>query len=103
MRIAVYGRRGPAVGAKDVILAIIATIGTGGGVGHAIEYAGAAIRAMSVTERLTACNMSIEVGARYCMVAPDEGDVRLAARPSVHADRPSSRRTVMSLGEPVTR
>jgi len=58
--------------AKDVILAIVARIGAGGGVGHALEYAGPAIRAMSMEERMTVCNMSIEAGARAGMVAPDE-------------------------------
>src|ERR671922_2343644 len=72
MRITVDGRLGPAVAAKDVILAIIATLGAGGGVGHALEYAGEVIRAMSVAERATVCNMSIEAGARCGMVAPDE-------------------------------
>jgi len=72
MRITVDGRLGPGVGAKDVILAIIATLGAGGGVGHALEYGGAVIRAMSIGERATVCNMSIEAGARAGMVAPDE-------------------------------
>jgi 3-isopropylmalate/(R)-2-methylmalate dehydratase large subunit len=72
MRVTVDGRLGPGVSAKDVILAIIAAIGAGGGVGHALEYAGAAIRAMSMAERMTVCNMSIEAGARAGMVAPDE-------------------------------
>ncbi|MBI4593310.1 MAG: 3-isopropylmalate dehydratase large subunit, partial [Candidatus Rokubacteria bacterium] len=72
MRITVEGRLGAGVTAKDVILTIIAKIGTGGGVGHAIEYAGSTIRAMSIEERLTVCNMSIEAGARAGMVAPDE-------------------------------
>src|SRR5207244_6413704 len=72
MRITVDGRLGRGVGAKDVILAIIATIGAAGGVGHAIEYAGEVIRAMSVDERMTVCNMSIEGGARAGMIAPDE-------------------------------
>ena len=72
MRITVDGRLGAGVGAKDVILAIIATIGAGGGVGHAIEYAGEVMRAMSVDERMTVCNMSIEAGARAGMIAPDE-------------------------------
>jgi 3-isopropylmalate/(R)-2-methylmalate dehydratase large subunit len=71
MRITVEGERPPAVTAKDVILAIIAQIGANGGTGHVIEYAGPAIRAMSVEERLTVCNMSIEAGARAGMVAPD--------------------------------
>jgi 3-isopropylmalate/(R)-2-methylmalate dehydratase large subunit len=72
MRISVEGRLGTGVSAKDVILAIIATIGAGGGVRHAIEYAGSAIRAMSMEERMTVCNMSIEAGARAGMIAPDE-------------------------------
>ena len=72
MRITVEGRLGPGVTAKDVILALIAGIGAAGGVGHAIEYAGSTIRAMSMDERMTVCNMSIEAGARTGMVAPDE-------------------------------
>jgi len=72
MRITVTGTRPLGVTAKDVILSIIARIGAGGGVGHAIEYAGPVIRAMSMDERMTVCNMSIEAGARAGMVAPDE-------------------------------
>ncbi len=72
LRITVEGRLPDGVNAKDVILAIIARIGAGGGVGHAVEYAGSAIRAMSMDERMTVCNMSIEAGARAGMVAPDE-------------------------------
>ena len=72
MRISVDGRLGPGVDAKDVILAIIAKIGAGGGVRHAIEYAGSTIRAMSMDERMTVCNMSIEAGARAGMIAPDD-------------------------------
>src|SRR5256885_8747679 len=72
LRITVEGRLPDGVNAKDVILAIIARIGAGGGVGHAIEYAGSTIRAMSMDERMTVCNMSIEAGARAGMVAPDE-------------------------------
>ena len=71
MRVTIDGRLGAGVAAKDVILAIIATIGAGGGVGHAIEYAGSAIAAMSLDERMTVSNMSIEAGARSGMVAPD--------------------------------
>jgi 3-isopropylmalate/(R)-2-methylmalate dehydratase large subunit len=72
MRITVTGTRPFGVMAKDVILAIIARIGAGGGVGHAIEYAGPVVRAMSMDERMTVCNMSIEAGARAGMIAPDE-------------------------------
>jgi 3-isopropylmalate/(R)-2-methylmalate dehydratase large subunit len=72
MRIVVDGALGPGVHAKDVILAIIAKIGTAGGVGHVIEYAGSTIRALGIEGRLTICNMSIEAGARAGMVAPDD-------------------------------
>jgi 3-isopropylmalate/(R)-2-methylmalate dehydratase large subunit len=72
LRVCVEGVRPRAVTAKDVILAVIAKIGAAGGVGHVIEYAGAAIRAMSIEERLTVCNMSIEAGARAGMIAPDD-------------------------------
>jgi 3-isopropylmalate/(R)-2-methylmalate dehydratase large subunit len=71
-RIAVDGRRAPGVTAKDVILAIIGKIGAGGATGHAIEYAGPMIAGLSIEERLTVCNMSIEAGARCGMVAPDD-------------------------------
>jgi 3-isopropylmalate/(R)-2-methylmalate dehydratase large subunit len=71
LRVTVDGRLGPGLTAKDVILAVIAHIGASGGVGHAIEYAGSTIRAMSMDERMTVCNMSIEAGARSGMVAPD--------------------------------
>ncbi len=72
MRITVDGERPAGVTAKDVILAIIAKIGANGGTGYVIEYAGSTIRAMSIEERMTVCNMSIEAGARAGMVAPDE-------------------------------
>ncbi len=72
MRISVDGVLAPGVTAKDVVLTIIATIGAAGGTGHAFEYAGSTIRAMSMAERMTVCNMSIEAGARAGMVAPDE-------------------------------
>jgi 3-isopropylmalate/(R)-2-methylmalate dehydratase large subunit len=72
MRVSVEGTRPFGIAAKDVVLALIARIGAAGGVGHAIEYAGPVIRAMSMDERMTVCNMSIEAGARIGMVAPDE-------------------------------
>ena len=72
MRVTATGTLGLAVTAKDVILAIIARIGAGGGTGHVIEYAGPAITGLSMEGRLTLCNMSIEAGARAGMVAPDE-------------------------------
>jgi 3-isopropylmalate/(R)-2-methylmalate dehydratase large subunit len=68
----ITGRRAPGVSAKDLILALIGKIGTAGASGHVIEYTGDAIRALSMEERMTVCNMSIEAGARAGMVAPDE-------------------------------
>jgi 3-isopropylmalate/(R)-2-methylmalate dehydratase large subunit len=72
MRVTVDGQLPAGVTAKDIILAIIGEIGTAGGTGHVIEYAGEAIRALSVEGRMTICNMSIEGGARAGLVAPDE-------------------------------
>ncbi len=72
MRVTVDGKLPRGVGAKDIILAIIGEIGTAGGTGRVIEYAGEAIRALSMEGRMTVCNMSIEGGARAGMVAPDE-------------------------------
>ncbi|MGV0340823.1 3-isopropylmalate dehydratase large subunit [Corynebacterium mastitidis] len=72
MAIEVSGTLQPGVTAKDLILAIIAKIGTGGGQGHIIEYRGEAIRKLSMEARMTICNMSIEAGARAGMIAPDE-------------------------------
>ncbi|MCU0760699.1 MAG: 3-isopropylmalate dehydratase large subunit [Steroidobacteraceae bacterium] len=68
----VNGRLKPGVTAKDLILAIIGKVGVAGGTGHVIEYRGEAIRAMSMEERMTVCNMTIEAGARAGMIAPDE-------------------------------
>ena len=70
--VSIDGVLGDGVSAKDGILAIIAEIGTAGATGHVIEYAGSAMRAMSIEGRLTVCNMSIEAGARAGMVAPDD-------------------------------
>jgi len=82
MRIHVSGARAPGVSAKDVVLAIIGHIGAAGATGCAIEYAGPVIAAMSIEERLTVCNMSIEAGARCGMIAPDETTFAwLRARP----------------------
>jgi len=72
MEIHVKGKLQPGVTAKDLILAIIARIGTDGATGTVIEYTGEAIRALSMEERMTVCNMSIEAGARAGMIAPDE-------------------------------
>jgi 3-isopropylmalate/(R)-2-methylmalate dehydratase large subunit len=72
MAINVEGTLKPGVTSKDIILAIIAKIGTGGGQGYIIEYRGSAIRALSMESRMTVCNMSIEAGARAGLIAPDE-------------------------------
>ena len=72
MAITVDGELQPGVTAKDVILAIIGTIGTGGGIGHIVEYRGSAIRSLSMEGRMTICNMSIEAGAKAGMIAPDD-------------------------------
>ena len=72
MAINVHGQLQPGVTAKDIILAVIARIGTGGGQGYVLEYRGEAIEALSMEARMTVCNMSIEAGARAGMIAPDE-------------------------------
>ena len=72
MSVTVDGQAPAGVTAKDIILAIIGKIGTGGGIGHVIEYRGSAIRALSMEGRMTVCNMSIEAGARAGLIAPDD-------------------------------
>ncbi|MEA2907457.1 MAG: 3-isopropylmalate/(R)-2-methylmalate dehydratase large subunit [Alphaproteobacteria bacterium] len=72
MRATVEGKLPPGVSAKDIILAIIGEIGTAGGTGYALEYAGEAIRALSMEGRMTVCNMSVEGGAKAGFIAPDE-------------------------------
>lgn len=72
MRINVEGKLRPGVCSKDIILYIISKIGTGGGTGHFVEFAGSAIRSLSMEARMTVCNMSIEMGARGGMIAPDQ-------------------------------
>ena len=82
MRVVVDGRLPPNVAAKDLILAIIGEIGAAGGTGYALEFAGEAIRALSMEGRMTVCNMSVEAGARAGMIAPDEKTYEyLAGRP----------------------
>jgi 3-isopropylmalate/(R)-2-methylmalate dehydratase large subunit len=84
LAITVNGQLRPGVTAKDLILAVIARLGIGGGTGHVIEYRGPAIRALSMEERMTVCNMSIEAGARAGMIAPDDVTFQyLAGRPRV--------------------
>ena len=75
----VEGRLGRGVSSKDIILALIAKIGIGGGTGHVFEYTGPAIRALTVEERMTICNMSIEGGARAGMIAPDDVTIEYVA------------------------
>ena len=78
----IEGRLGAGVTAKDVILALVAKIGIGGGTGHVFEYGGSAVRALDMEARMTLCNMSIEGGARAGMVAPDDATFAyLAGRP----------------------
>jgi len=72
MRISVNGKLGAGVTAKDVVLAIIGKIGTAGGTGYVIEFAGSVIRGLSMEGRMTVCNMTIEAGARAGLIAPDE-------------------------------
>ena len=82
LEVRVEGKRGRGVSAKDLILAIIARLGASGGAGHVIEYTGSAIRALSMEERMTVCNMSIEAGARAGMIAPDDTTFEyLSSRP----------------------
>lgn len=82
MAVTVDGELKPGVTAKDIILAVIAEIGTGGGQGYVLEYRGAAIEALSMEARMTVCNMSIEAGARAGMIAPDQTTFDyLAGRP----------------------
>jgi 3-isopropylmalate/(R)-2-methylmalate dehydratase large subunit len=82
MAVTVDGDLQPGVTAKDVVLAILGRIGTGGGIGHMIEYRGSAIRSLSMEGRMTVCNMSIEMGAKAGLIAPDETTFEyLAGRP----------------------
>jgi 3-isopropylmalate/(R)-2-methylmalate dehydratase large subunit len=82
LQVRVEGKLRPGVTAKDLILAVIARIGVAGGTGHVIEYTGSAVRALSMEERMTVCNMSIEAGARAGLIAPDDITFQyLAGRP----------------------
>ena len=86
LEVFVEGRLQPGVGAKDLVLAIVGRLGVDGGTGHVIEYRGEAIRALSMDERMTVCNMSIEAGARAGMIAPDGVTFEyLRGRPGVPA------------------
>ena len=82
LQVRIEGRLRPGVSAKDLILAVIARIGIAGGTGHVIEYTGSTVRALSMEERMTVCNMSIEAGARAGLIAPDDTTFRyLEGRP----------------------
>jgi 3-isopropylmalate/(R)-2-methylmalate dehydratase large subunit len=84
MAVTIEGTVNPGVSAKDIALAIVSSLGTGGGAGHVIEYRGAAIRDLSMEGRMTVCNMSIEAGARAGLVAVDDTTIEyLRTRPSV--------------------
>jgi 3-isopropylmalate/(R)-2-methylmalate dehydratase large subunit len=83
LEVRVDGELGPGVTGKDVILAIIAKLGVGGGTGYVIEYTGSAIRALDMAGRMTVCNMSIEAGARAGMIAPDDTTIDYLARTPV--------------------
>ena len=83
LRVTIEGEPAPGVGAKDLALAVIGEIGTAGGTGYVIEYAGSAVRALSMEGRMTLCNLTIEAGARAGLVAPDETTFEyLKGRPS---------------------
>ncbi len=86
MRVVVDGKLPPGVTAKDIILAIIGEIGTAGGTGYALEYAGEAIRALSMEGRMTVCNMSVEAGAKAGIHRAGRKDIRLSQRPSQGAE-----------------
>ena len=89
----VDGRLAPGVTAKDIILALLSRIGVGGGTGHVFEYRGAAIEALSMEQRMTICNMSIEGGARAGLIAPDDTTFEyLAGRPHAPHGRGLGRR-----------
>ena len=82
LRVKIDGPLGFGVTAKDVILAVVAKLGIGGGIGYSIEYAGSTIKQMTMNERMTICNMSIEAGAKAGMIAPDDTTYQfLAGRP----------------------
>ena len=85
LAVTVEGKLRPGVTAKDLVLAVIARLGIGGGTGHVIEYRGSAIRALSMEERMTVCNMSIEAGARAGHDRPRRHDVRLPEGPAARA------------------
>ena len=103
MRITVEGALPFGVTAKDVILAIIGKIGTAGGTGHVIEYAGDAVRGLSMAGRMTICNMSIEAGARAGLIAPDDTTYAVHSRPAHGAEGRRVRAGGRALADPALR
>ena len=104
MSVTVEGDVAPGVTAKDIVLSIIARIGTGGGIGSIIEYRGSAIRDLSMEGRMTVCNMSIEAGARAGLVAPDDTTFAyLEGRPFAPQGKEWSARSTTGVGSPPTR
>jgi 3-isopropylmalate/(R)-2-methylmalate dehydratase large subunit len=94
MRIRLEGSRAPGVSAKDVILSTIGQLGTAVGRGHALEFAGSLIDELTIEERLTVCNLSIELGSKTGIMAPDEATYEyLAGRPYATPNTPSTYRT----------
>lgn len=103
--IEITGRLAPGVYAKDVALAVIRAIGTGGGVGHAIEYHGDTVESLSVEARLTLCNMTIEAGARFGLVAPDATTIaylldRVQGAARMHFDRAAAAWATLRTDDP---
>src|SRR5262245_22688480 len=87
MRISLDGRLPPAIQGKDIILRLIGELGVASGTGYAVEYAGSAIRALAMEGRFTVCNMSVEFGARFGMIAPDDTTLNyVAGRPYAPRD-----------------
>ena len=98
MRVMVDGKLPPNVTAKDIILAIIGEIGTAGGTGYSIEYAGEAIRALSMEGRMTVCNMSVEAGAKAGFIAPDEKTYEYRQGPAEGAEGQDVGRRASAIG-----
>ncbi len=103
MRIKVEGALFAGVGAKDIALSIIAKIGADGAQGHAIEYAGSAIRGLDMAGRMTLCNLSIEAGARLGLIAPDETTFAYLKGPPVRAEAEEFERALEDWRQPCQR
>ncbi len=99
LRVSIEGALGAGLSAKDLALNFIACIGADGAQAHAIEYAGAAVRALSMEGRMTLCNLSIEAGGRLGVIAPDETSFFLAARARLCAPRTRRSSAPLSIGD----